>query len=194
MPGREGSDPVRQQYLATDQKVGGSNPSERAKSAGHSPAEGCGSRHRPTGSGCRAQRPARRRRPALAGGSASVGPFTAGFAVRAFRWPGLPSMRRRAIVRACSTRTRPTTRVATSRRRLEDTLPGGCAPGCSSVEKAKSYGAGLSGRQERRVRVGNRKTEFCFEVLGGGESFEGHEVEPDTVIDEARHGPRQLSK
>jgi hypothetical protein len=28
---RDGSDPRRQQYLATDQKVGGSNPSERAQ-------------------------------------------------------------------------------------------------------------------------------------------------------------------
>ena len=32
---RDRSDPLRHKYLPTDQKVGGSNPSERAKSAGH---------------------------------------------------------------------------------------------------------------------------------------------------------------
>lgn len=52
----------------------------------------------------------------------------------------------------------------------------------------------MGGSQEWRVLVGNRKTEVGFEVLGGGESFEGHEIEPDTVIDEARHPPCQFSQ
>jgi hypothetical protein len=79
-------------------------------------------------------------------------------------------------------------------RRLEDTRGWQEASGWSLTEKADSCGAGLGGRQEWGVLVGNRKTEFCFDVLGGGESFEGHEVEPDTVIGEARHRPCQFSQ
>ena len=45
-----------------------------------------------------------------------------------------------------------------------------------------------SGRcEEWWVLVGRRQTEVGFEALGGGESFEGHEVEADIVLDDARH-------
>ena len=52
-----------------------------------------------------------------------------------------------------------------------------------SGKKVNGGGSGPGGCQEEGVRVGRLQTEPSFEVLGGGESFEGHEVEPDTVID-----------
>ena len=63
-----------------------------------------------------------------------------------------------------------------------------------SVKKANGCGSRLGGSQEWWILVDTGKTEVGFQMLGGGESFEGHEVQPDTVIDEARHRPCQFSQ
>lgn len=80
-------------------------------------------------------------------------------------------------------------------RRLKDTRRFGASQWWgSSVNKANGRGSSLSRCQKWWVFVGSRETEFCFEVLGSGECFEGHEVEPDSVIDEACHRPCQFSQ
>jgi hypothetical protein len=70
----------------------------------------------------------------------------------------------------------------------------GRKPRWSSVKKANCCGASLGSLHEWPVFVGYGKTELCVEVFGGGESFEGHEIEPDTIINQARHRPCQFSQ
>lgn len=63
-----------------------------------------------------------------------------------------------------------------------------------SIKKANRCPACPGGGEEWGVVVGDRKAQLGSKVLRGGESFEGHEVQPDALIDETGHGPCQFSQ